>query len=174
VDALASEGLKQLRRKLMATTIPIPRRWQIRLAGVAVLLLALLTGLAGYTPAYAREYDDDRDDQEVVTSGPNSCTAIANLPIYSNATCIYHETELDDGVTERKNYYATRDVADTVRRAYEAAFGANGWTLLTSDYDAGDQEWEYTIRQGQRRVEVSVEARGSAAGGGTEIKIQEW
>jgi hypothetical protein len=157
----------------MARTIPIPRRWQIRLAGVAVLLLALLIGLAGHTPAYAREDDDDRDDQEVVTSGPNACVAVANLPTYANATCTHYETELDDGVTERKNYYVTQDAADIVRRAYEAAFGANGWSLLASDYDVGDQEWEYTITQGQRRVDVSVETRRSAAGGGTEINIQE-
>jgi hypothetical protein len=170
----------------MVPTIPIPRRWQIRLAGVAVLLLALLIGLADHTSAYAREDDDDRDDQElvtpgpddrddqeVVTSGPNACIAVANLPIYVNATCTHYETELDDGVTERKNYYTTQDAADTVRLAYEAAFSANGWSLLASEHDIGDQEWEYTITQGQRRVDVSVEVRGPAAGGGTEIKIQE-
>jgi hypothetical protein len=145
--------------------------WQIRLAGAGVLLLALLTGLANPTSTYA--YDDD-DDNEVVRTGPNVCTATANLPLYRNATCVQHETELDDGVTETKNTYLTSDAADTVRRAYEAAFGQNGWTLVATDYDMADQEWEYTITRGAQRAEVSIEVRNPAAGPGTVIDVKEW
>ena len=146
--------------------------WQIRLAGAGLLLLALLTGLAGPTSAYAHE--DNDDDNEVVTTGPNACTATANLPLYPNATCIQHETEQDDGVTETKNTYVTSGTADTVRRAYEAAFGQNGWTLVATDYDMADQEWEYTLTRGAQRVEIDIEVRNPAAGAGTEIDVKEW
>jgi hypothetical protein len=158
----------------MAPTTRTLRMWQIRLAGAGLLLLALLTGLAGPTSAYARDFDDDRDDNEVVTTGPNVCTATANLPLYPNATCIQHETEQDDGVTETKNTYVTSDAADTVRQAYEAAFGQNGWTLVASEHDMADQEWEYRITRGAQRVEVDIEVRNSAAGPGTEIDVKEW
>ena len=100
----------------MAPTVPIRRRRSIRLAGAGLLLLALLTGPADSTSASAYK-DDDDDDQEVVTTGPNACTATANLPLYPNATCIQHETERDDGVTETKNTYVTSATADAVRRA---------------------------------------------------------
>jgi hypothetical protein len=156
----------------MTPTLRILRMWHIRLPGLGLLLLALLSGLAGPTSAYA--YQDDDDDNEVVTTGPNVCTATANLPLYPNATCIQHETEREDGVVETKNTYVTSATADTVRRAYEAAFGQNGWTLVATDYDMADQEWEYTITRGAQRVEVEIEARNSAAGAGTEIDITEW
>jgi hypothetical protein len=155
----------------MALSIRNVRRWRIRLAGTVALLLALLTGLVGHTPAYA--YDDDDDDREVVTTGPNVCAATANLPAYSNATCVQHETELDDGVTETENTYVTSDGVDTVRRAYEAAFRQNGWTLVATEYDMEDLEWEYTITRGTQRVEVDIEARAPVAGPGTVIEIEE-
>jgi hypothetical protein len=157
----------------MAPTLRTLRMWQIRLAGAGLLLLALLTGLAGPTSAYAYEDDDDDNDREVVTTGPNACTATANLPLYPNATCTEHETEQDDGVTETKNTYVTSDAADTVRRAYEASFGQNSWTLVANEYDMEDQEWEYTITRGAQRVEVTIEVRNPAAGPGTVIDIKE-
>jgi hypothetical protein len=146
--------------------------WQTRPAGAGLLLLAFLSGLAGPTSAYAYQADDD--DNEVVTTGSNVCTATANLPRYPNATCVQHETERDEGVVETKTTYVTSATADTVRRAYEAAFGQNGWTLVATDSDMADQEWEYTITHGAQRVEVEIEARNSAAGSGTEIDVTEW
>ena len=157
----------------MPPTVPIQRRWSIRIAGVVVLLLALLTGPADSTSASAYK-DDDDDDHELVTTGPNVCTATANLPLYPNATCIQHETERDDGVTETKNTYVTSATADAVRRAYEATFGQNGWTLVATDYDIVDQEWEYTLTRGAQRVEVAIEVRNPAAGAGTVIDVKEW
>jgi hypothetical protein len=158
----------------MVLSIRNVRRWQIRLAGAIVLLLALLTGLAGHTPAYADDRDDDdRDEQEVVTRGSNACTATANLPLYPNATCLERETEVERGVTETENTYVTSDAADTVRRAYEASFSQNGWTLVATEYDMADLEWEYVITRGAQRVEVEIEARNPAAGPGTVIEIEE-
>jgi hypothetical protein len=162
-----------LRRKMMASVIQTPKTWQIRLAGAVLLLLALLTGLADYTPVYADDWDDDQDEEEIVTSGPNACTATANLPTYVNATCLMRTTERDDGGTETETTYLTQDAIDTVRRAYEAAFNQNGWTLVESEYDTTDQEWEYTATRGQQRIEVTIEARHPTAGTGTVIEIEE-
>ena len=156
----------------MAHTLRTLKMWHIRLAGVGLLLLALLSGLADPRSAYAY-YRDDDDDREVVTTGPNACTATANLPLYSNATCLQHETELDDGAIETKNTYMTQDAIDTVRQAYEATFSQHGWTLVATEYDQEDQEWEYTVTRGQRRVEVTIEARQPTTGAETVIKIEE-
>jgi hypothetical protein len=131
-----------------------------------VLLLALLTGLAGPGAAYAH----DDDDNETVTTGPNACTAIFALPASLNATCVQQETEQERGMTEVKNTYTTQATPETARSELEAAFGAGGWTLAASDVDLGDQEWEYTITQGTRRVEVSVEAGRT----GTWIDVKEY
>jgi hypothetical protein len=60
-----------------------------------------------------------------------------------------------------------------VRRAYEAAFRQNGWTLVATEYDMEDLEWEYTITRGTQRVEVDIEARAPVAGPGTVIEIEE-
>jgi hypothetical protein len=157
----------------MAPRLRTLRMWQIRLAGAGLLLLILLSGLAGPTSAYAYQYDED-DDNEVVTTGPKVCTATANLPLYPNATCFQHETERDGGVTETKNTYMTSAAADTVRQAYEAAFGQNGWTLVATEYDMVDQEWEYAVTRGAQHVEVSIEIRNPAAGPGTVIDVKEW
>jgi hypothetical protein len=156
----------------MASTLRRLRMWQIRLAGAGLLLLALLIGLASPTSTYAYD-DDDDNDREVVTTGPNACTATANLPLYPNATCVEHEVEQEGGVTETENTYVTPDAADTVRRAYEAAFAQNGWTVVATDYDMADQEWEYTITRGAQRLEVEIEVRNPAAGPGTVIDIEE-
>jgi hypothetical protein len=157
---------------MMAYAIRSLRRWQTWFTRALVLLLALLLTLVGPAPAHAYQQDDD-DDNEVVTSGPNVCTTTANLPPYPNATCIEHETELDDGGTEVENSYQTPDAVDIVRRAYEAAFSQNGWTLVATEEDQADQEWEYTITREQRRVKVTIEAHLDASGSATQIEIKE-
>ena len=73
-----------------------------------------------------------------MTYGPNACTAIADLPAYPAATCVKHETEVDDGVTETKNSYVTADPADTVRRSFEQAFVQNGWTVAEAEQDTDE------------------------------------
>jgi len=156
----------------MAHAITAPQTWQIRLGAAAVLLLSLLIGLADSTPAHADDWDDDRDDA-AVTSGPNACTATANLPTYANATCLMRTTERDDGGTETETTYLTQDAVETVRQAYEAAFRRNGWMLLATEHDAADQEWEYTATRGQQRVEITIEARHPTEGAGTVIEIEE-
>lgn len=147
-----------------------PWRWQIRLGGVVLLIAALMAGMASHTSAYADDRDDDND--ELVTAGPNVCTATANLPMYPNATCVKHSSERDDAGIETENHYVTRDAVDTVRQAFEAMFRQNGWVLSLGGYDTEDQEWEYTVGQGQRRVEVTIDAARTAAGG-TNIEIEE-
>src|SRR5690349_9070793 len=101
--------------------------WLLRISGAMLLTLVLLSGLTSQPRAFAHDRDDDN---EVVTYGPNACTPTTDLPAYSNATCIKHKVEQDDDGTETKNYFVTQDAADTVRRAYEAAFGQHGWTLV--------------------------------------------
>src|SRR5262245_25967568 len=142
--------------------------WLLRTVGVLTIALAASAGMTGQAFAH-----DDDDDHEVVTYGPNACTVVTDLPAYPGATCVEHKTELDEGQTETKNDYVTSDAADTVRRSYEAAFRAQGWTLIETEYDADDQEWEYEITKGVRRVEVKVEAQEPHEGTGTEITIEE-
>jgi len=144
--------------------------WLLRISAALLLMLAMLSGVAGQTRAFAH---DDDDDHDVVTYGPNACTPTAELPAYPNATCIKHKVEQDEDGTETKNYFLTQDSADTVRQAYEAAFGKNGWTVVKSSFDTEDQEWEYTVTRGLRRVEVTVERQEPDEGTGTELRIAE-
>ena len=139
-------------------------RWLLR--GLATLTFAL-AALAG-VPSQAFAHDDN----EVVTYGPNACTAVADLPAYPSATCRKHKTELDDGVTETTNSYVTADGANAVRLAFEQAFANNGWTIVKTKQDVQDQEWDYTAIKGLRRVKVEVEAQEPDEGTGTEFSIE--
>lgn len=139
-------------------------RWLLR--AMAALTFAL-TALAG-VPSHAFAHDDN----EVVTYGPNACTAVADLPAYPSATCRKHKTELDDGVTETTNSYVTADRANAVRLAFEKAFADNGWTIVKSKQDLQDQEWDYTAVKGLRRVKIDIEAQEPDEGTGTEFSIE--
>jgi len=139
--------------------------WLIRGVGALTLAIACMAGVTGQAFAH--------DDDEVVTYGPNACTAVADLPVYPGATCVKHKTELDDGVTETTNEYVTQNGANTVRLAFEQAFAQKGWTIVEVEQDSEDQEYDYTIFKGLHRVDVSVEARDLDEGAGTEIKIAE-
>jgi hypothetical protein len=140
-------------------------RWLLR--GLVALTLAI-TALSGVTgQAYAHD-----DDHEVVTYGPAACTAIADLPAYPAATCRKHKTEVDDGVTETKNSYVTADRADAVRLAFEQAFVTHGWTVVRAKHDLDDQEWDYTITKGLRRIKIEVEAQEPEEGTGTQFSIE--
>ena len=67
----------------------------------------------------------------------------------------------------------TQDTADTVRRSYEAVFSQHGWAVVESSFDVEDQEWEYTVTKGVRRVEVTVERQEPDEGTGTELQVTE-
>ena len=140
-------------------------RWLIRSTGALTLTVAMLAGVTSQAFAH--------DDDEVVTYGPNACTAVADLPAYPGATCSKHTTELDDGVTETTNSYLTADRADAVRLAFEQAFARNGWTIVKAKHDLDDQEWDYTVTKGLRRVKVEVEAQEPDEGTGTKFSIEE-
>ncbi len=141
--------------------------WSLRILGT--LAFALVALFAGAGSALAHDDDDD----EVVSYGPNVCTTVANLPIYQPATCVKHESELDDGVTETENSYVTQSSADTVRLFFEDAFRQNGWTIVKSKHDARDSEWDYTIMKDGRKVKVEVEAQKPHEGTGSEFSIEE-
>ena len=143
----------------------ISTRWLLRTTSALMFSAALLAGMTGQALA--------DDDDEVVTYGPNACTAVADLPAYAGATCRKHKTELDDGVTETTNSYLTADRADAVRLAFEQAFARNGWTIVKAKHDLEDQEWSYTVIKGLRRVKVEVEAQEPDEGAGTEFTIEE-
>jgi hypothetical protein len=113
------------------------------------------------------------DDDEVVTYGPNACTAVADLPTYAGATCRKHKIELDDNLAETTNSYVTADSASAVRLAFEKAFANNGWTIVKAKQDLQDQEYDYTAVKGLRRVKVDIEAQEPDEGTGTEFSIEE-
>lgn len=140
-------------------------RWLIRTTSALAFSVALLAGLTGQAFAH--------DDNEVATYGPNACTVVKELPAYPSATCRKHKAELDDGVTETTNSYLTADRADAVRLSFEQAFAGNGWTIIKAEHDLEDQEWDYTVTNGLRRVQVEVEAQDLDEGTGTEFTIKE-
>jgi hypothetical protein len=140
-------------------------RWLTRTTTALAFSATLLMGMTNQ--AFAS------DDDEVVTYGPNVCTAVADLPAYAGATCRKHKTELDDGLTETTNSYVTADRANAVRLAFEQAFTRNGWTVVKAKHDLDDQEWDYTVTKGLRRVKVEVEAQEPDEGTGTEFSIEE-
>jgi hypothetical protein len=106
-------------------------RWLIRTTSALVFSIALLAGMTSQAFAH--------DDDEVVTYGPNACTAVTDLPAYPSATCRKHKTELDDGMTETTNSYLTADRADTVRLAFEpkAPPLEKRWQAITAARDLG-------------------------------------
>jgi hypothetical protein len=148
----------------MALRNRISTLWLIRTMSALAFTFALLAGMTSQAFAH--------DDDEVVTYGPNACTAVADLPAYPSATCRKHKTELDDGVTETTNSYLTADRADAVRQAFEQSFARNGWTVVKAKHDLEDQEWDYTVIKGLRRVKVEVEAQEPDEGTGTEFTIE--
>jgi hypothetical protein len=139
-------------------------RWLLRAMAALTFALTALVGVPSQAFAH--------DDNEVVTYGPNACSAIADLPAYAPATCRKHKTELDDGVTETTNSYVTADRANAVRLAFEKAFADNGWTIVKSKQDALDQEWDYTAVKGLRRAKIDIEAQEPDEGTGTEFSIE--
>ena len=148
----------------MALRNRISTLWLIRTMSALAFTFALLAGMTSQAFAH--------DDDEVVTYGPNACTAVADLPAYPSATCRKHKTELDDGVTETTNSYLTADRADAVRLSFEQTFARNGWTVVEAKRDLEDQEWDYTVIKGLRRVKVNVEVQEPDEGTGTEFTIE--
>jgi hypothetical protein len=142
--------------------------WLIRTLGALALAAVFAAGVA--VPAFAHDNDDDN---EIVTYGPNACTTVKDLPVPASATCVKHKTELDDGVTETTNKYVTQAAAAAVQQAFTDTFQRNGWTIIESDSDVNDQEWDYTVVKGLRRVKVEVEAQEPDQGTGTEFTIEE-
>ena len=108
-----------------------------------------------------------------LTSGGIICPDIAGLPIYTNATCIAHDSDQDDGVTKNENTYLTTAPVEDVRRFFEGAFGQNGWTVTESKQHAEDSSWEYTITQAQRRLKVEVEAEQEGGSTSTQFTVKE-
>jgi hypothetical protein len=139
--------------------------WLARAGGILAIALFALFG--GVSSAFAH------DDDEVVTYGPNACTAVANLPAYQPAICVKHEVEQDDGVTETESTYSVQATADTVRLYFENTLRQNGWTVVKSKYNARKPEWKYTALKDGRKVSVEVKTLSPQRGGGTEFSIEE-
>lgn len=142
-----------------------PVLWALRSVGVGAFAVATLFGTTGQVFA--------GDGDKAKMYGPNACTTIVDIPLYSSATCVMSESEVDDGVTEVENTYISQDSADTVRLFFENAFRQNGWAVVKAKHDARDVEWDYTISKNGRKVKVEVEAQNPRAGTGTEISIEE-
>ena len=139
-------------------------RWLLRAMAALTFALTALVGVPSQAFAH--------DDNEIVTYGPNTCTAVADLPTYASATCRKHTTELDDGLTETTNSYVTADRANAVRLAFEKVLADNGWTIVKSKQDLQDQEWDYTAVKGLRRAKIDIEAQEPDEGTGTEFSIE--
>jgi hypothetical protein len=93
--------------------------------------------------------------------------------VFAGATCADYDMEEDDGVIKHENRYTSNASVDEVRRFYEAAFAANGWTVVEFDQDIEDNTYDYTVAQQLRRVKVRVEPELTPGGTLTEIKLDE-
>jgi len=94
-----------------------------------------------------------------------TCTMIAGLPLFNGATCIDHNSDLDNGVTKLKNTYTVGATADETRRFYERAFASNGWTL-------GD--FKYDLSAGPRRAGIDVNTDQAPSGMVTTVRLTEY
>ena len=106
-------------------------------------------------------------------SSTTACTAIADLPVYANATCIKHDIDQDDGVTKNENTYVTTAAVDDVRRFFEGTFTQNGWTVAEFKHDVEDNAWSYSLTQGLRRLKIEIEPTQGANGTVSRITIAE-
>jgi hypothetical protein len=93
-----------------------------------------------------------------------TCSAIDGLSVYPGAVCSDFDAEQDDGLLKVENSYTTSTSPEEVRSFYADAFAKNGW--------AG-QDFAYEVAQGQRRLQVDVEAQAGVNVPPTEIKIAE-
>jgi hypothetical protein len=59
-----------------------------------------------------------------------------------------------------------------VRLAFEQAFVKHGWTVVKAESDLEDQEWDYTVTKGLRRIKIDVEAQEPDEGTGTKFSIE--
>ncbi len=102
------------------------------------------------------------------TAAPDAqaaCTTIAGLPLFAGATCTEQKRDQDDGVTKLKNTYTSSATAEEIRRFYEGAFAANGWTLSKFAYD---------INAEQHRASIDVDTDQGPSGLITTIKLTEY
>lgn len=101
------------------------------------------------------------------------CDAVAGLPVFTGATCIKHKQDEDNGQVKIKNTYSVNVAADDVRRFYEGAFAQGGWNVTETKQDLKDGQWDYTVEQGARKLELKIEAQAAAQGNLTEFQIEE-
>ncbi len=102
--------------------------------------------------------------QPTVAPAIVTCADVAGLPVFGDATCVDHDTDLENGLTEIENTYRTNSAAADVGRFYEGAFASNGWVL---------QEFSYAVELGARGLQVDVEVQQTASGPLTEIRLTE-
>jgi hypothetical protein len=92
------------------------------------------------------------------------CSAIAGLPVYTDAICVEQDTDQDNGLTKVENTYVTSAASNEVRRFYESVFPQNGWTL---------REFQYDITVGVRQLTIVVETEVGPSGPFTTIQLVE-
>jgi hypothetical protein len=102
--------------------------------------------------------------QPTVAPAIVTCADVAGLPVFGDTTCVDHDTDLENGLTEIENTYRTNSAAADVGRFYEGAFASNGWVL---------QEFSYAVELGARSLQVDVEVQQTATGPLTEIRLTE-
>lgn len=105
--------------------------------------------------------------------GNVTCPEIAALPVYTDATCVKHNSDQAGGMTKNENTYLTTATPDEVRRYYEEIFTRHGWTVVVSRRDDQENGWDYSIKQAQRRLKIQIEPTQRTGGMATKIIIAE-
>ena len=108
---------------------------------------------------------------EIAPLGPVGCAPIGGIPAYTPATCTDYSSEVDDGVPEARAAYTTGHGVDAVRPFFERAAPAAGWTLLGTDHDPADGEWQYIYGQAGRILEIEIDQSFGVNGPITRIKL---
>jgi hypothetical protein len=94
-----------------------------------------------------------------------ACSAIAGLPVFADATCIDHDSGVEDGMAKLHNTYTTPASTDEVRRFYEAAFAEQGWST---------NAFTNTIELDQRRATIEVDIVQRPSGLFTRVRLTEY
>lgn len=129
--------------------------------GLAAIVVAVLS-----VPGCSRQ---PAAPAPVAPSPAAAAATVEGLPDYPGATRTRLEIgEVKSGFSRSiEARYHTGDPIEAVKKYYEDAFSANGWTVVSSEQKPTENKWR--LSKGTAVAEVEVEAEKA---GGVKIKLE--